>query len=185
MIGGKKGIRVDVRPTLEWNDVGAELGQMTANLDAMALVQPFACDRARGDPYGGLARRLPASAAIIAYSVFLPIRVIGVTGTKGIGDVRVVLAPRILVADQKRNRRSGGAALEHAGQYLDGIGLPALTHMPRRARTAAVEIALNVGFGEGKSRRTTVHDAADRGSMGFAERCDGKQSADGVAGHGR
>src|SRR5215467_10144113 len=143
---------------------------MAANLDAEALAQPLARDCARGDAYGRLARRLPSSAAIVAYPVFLPIRVIGVARAKRVGDVRVVLAPRVLVADQKCDRRAGRATLEHAGQYFDGVGLTPLAHVPRRARPAPVQIALDIGFRELESRWTAVYDAADRGSMGFAER---------------
>src|SRR5690348_3341662 len=102
---------------------------MTANFDAATLAQPLARNRAGGHAHGRLARRLPAAAAIVANAVLLPIRVVGVTGTKGIGNVRVVLAARILIADQERDRRSRRQAFEHAGQNFDGVGLAALAYM--------------------------------------------------------
>src|SRR5206468_4226368 len=130
MVRGEEGIAIDIGPALEWNDIRAELRQMAADFDAKSLMQPLARDRASGDAHGGLARRLPAAAAIVANAVFLPIRVVGVAGTKGIGDVRVVLAARILIADQERDRRTGGSAFEHAGQNFDSVGLAALAYMP-------------------------------------------------------
>src|SRR5947207_2008023 len=130
MVRGEEGIGIDVDPALEWNDVRAELRQMAADFDTESLMQPLACDRARGDANRGLARRLPAATAIVANAVLLPIRVIGVAGTKGIGDVRVVFAARILIADQQRDWRSRRSAFEHAGQNFDGLGLTALAYMP-------------------------------------------------------
>ena len=68
---------------------------------------------------------------------------------------------------------------------VSGVGLASLAYMPRRSGTASIKIALNIDLRERKSRRTTVDNAADRRSMRLSERRDGKQSADGVAGHGR
>ncbi len=111
----------------------------------MPLAEPLARDRARGDAHGGLARRLPAAAAVIADAVFVPIGVIGVPGPERVGDARVVLAARVLVADQKRDRRAGRDAFEHAGEDFDRVRLPALRHMARGPGLAPVEVALDVG----------------------------------------
>jgi hypothetical protein len=42
---------------------------------------------------------------------------------EGVGDVAVVLAARILVADQQRDRGAGGQPLEHAREDLHAVGL--------------------------------------------------------------
>ena len=120
---------------------------------------------------------------MIANAVFLPIGVVGVAGTERVGDRRVVLAARVLVADQERDRRAGGAAFENAGQDLDRVGFAALGDVARRAGLAPVEIVLDVGGGERKPGRTAVDHAADRRSVRFAERGDAKKPAEGVAGH--
>ena len=183
--GDEERIGVDVLPALERNRVGSELRQVAADRDAVALAQPLPGDGARGDAHRGLARRLPAAAAVVADAVLLPVRVVGVAGAERVGDVRVVLAALVLVADQQRDRRARRAALEHAGQDLDGVGLAPLRHVPRRAGPAAVEFVLDVGLRERQSGRAAVDDAADRGTVRFAERREAEQRAERVAGHGR
>ena len=94
---------------------------MTADGHPVALAQPFPRNRSRRDPHRGLARRLSAASTIIADPVFLPIRVVRVSRPERVGNAGVVLAARIFIADQKRDRRAGGAALEHTGEDLDRI----------------------------------------------------------------
>ncbi len=104
-------------------------------------------------------------------------------GTKARRDLRVVLAARIGVADEERDRRAGGEPLVDAGEDLDHVVFAPLRHMARGAGLAAVEIGLDVAFGERHSRRATVDDAADRGTMRLAEVGDGEERAERVAGH--
>ena len=150
----------------------------------MAFGEPFARDGAGRHAHGGFARRRAPAAAVVANAVFLPVRVVGVAGAKRFGDRRVVLAARILVPDQERDRRSRGPSFEHARQYFDRVGFAALRHMPRRARFAPVEVMLDVGDREREPRRAAVDDATDRRSMRFAEGGDAEQGAERVAGHG-
>ena len=184
VVGDEEGIRVDVLPAFERDRFRAELSQMPANGHAVALAQPFPRNRSGGDSHCGLARRLPAAATIITDTVFLPVRVVRVPRPKRVGDAGVILAARIFVADQERDRRARGAALEHAGEDLDRIRLAPLRHMPRRARFAAVEIALDLAGRERHAWRTAVDDATDRWPVRFAERGDAEQRAERVAGHG-
>src|SRR5262249_27545681 len=114
----------------ERDDVGPKLRETAADHDPVALGEPFARDRTGGDPNRRFARRLPPAAAVIADAVLLPIGVIGVAGTERVRDIRVILATRILIADQQRNRRASRLPFEDAGQYLDRIGLAPLAHMP-------------------------------------------------------
>ncbi len=90
-------------------------------------------------------------------------------GTEGLGDGAVVLAALVLVADQQRDRRAGGLALEHAGEDLHGIGFAPLRDMARSAGLAPVEVMLQVGGAQFHARRAAVHHAAERGAVRFAE----------------
>ena len=93
---------------------------------------------------------------------FCQVGVVGVARAEHVLDLRVVLAARVDVADEKRDRRAGGAAFEHAGEDLDGVLFAPLRHVARGAGLAPVELGLDVGFGELQSRRAAVDDAADR-----------------------
>ncbi len=104
-------------------------------------------------------------------------------GTESIKDIAVILAALVLVADQQRDRRAGGFAFEHAGQDFDRIRFLALGHMARGAWLAAIELWLDVGFGQFHARRAAVNHATDGRAMGFAEGGNGKQRAEGIAGH--
>ena len=66
-----------------------------------------------GDPHRSLARRLPPAAAIIANAVLLPIRVVGMSRTEHVRDIRVVTALLVPVADQQRDRGARSVSLEH------------------------------------------------------------------------
>jgi hypothetical protein len=65
-----------------------------------------------------------------------------------LGDVAVVLAALVGVADQQRDRRAGGDALVHAGEDLDLVGLAPLRGVPRAPGGAALE----VGCGNPRAR---------------------------------
>jgi hypothetical protein len=106
-----------------------------------------------------------------------------VPGPKGARDLAVVLAALIKIADQKRDRRAGRPAFEDAGKNLDLIGFAPLCDMARGAGLPAIQLELDVRGREFEPWRTAIDDAADGRPMRFAERSDGKQRAEGVAGH--
>ena len=60
--------------------------------------------------------------------------------------------------------------LEDAGEDAHRVRLLALGDEFRLARTAAVQIGLDVGFGEGNARRTAIDHAADAPARGFRRR---------------
>src|SRR5690606_8890504 len=109
--------------------------------------------------------------------------VVGMAGAEGIGNVAVVLAARIGVADQQPDGRAGGHAFEHAREDLHRVGLAALGDMARSARAAPVEFGLDVGLGQRHSRRAAVNHGADGRAVRFAEIGDTKQGTEGVSGH--
>ena len=156
-------------PTLKCNFLFAHLAHITANHDAIFLMQPLFGHRARGHGRRGQPRRRTPAAAIIANAVLLQIRIVGMAGPESIGDIAVIFTALIFVADQKRDRGAGGLAFEHAGEYLYRIGFFALRHMARGAGFAPVEIDLQIFGAQAQARRATIHHAADGRAVGFAE----------------
>ena len=79
--------------------------------------------------------------------------------------LRVILAARVDIADQQRDRRAGGLALEHAGEDFDRIVFAPLRDMARRAGLATVEIELDIGFRqcEPGGQPSTTQPMAGRG----------------------
>jgi hypothetical protein len=108
-----------------------------------------------------------------------------VAGAKGLGNVAVVLAALVGVADQQRDRGAGGPALVHAREDFYRIGLVALGHELRGAGPAAIELNLDVGLAQRHAGRATVDHAADGRAVGFTEVGDAEQGAEGVAAHMR
>ena len=179
----KKGIAVDFVRRHERNLDRSQRAHPATNRDAVTLVEPLAGNRTGCHAHRSLARRGTASAAKVAESVFLRIGVIGMTGAEGLGDIAVILAALVLIADQQADRRASGLALEDAGENLDGIRLTTLRHMTRRSRLAAIKFCLDIGLAQSQARRTTIDDAANRRAMRFAKGCHSQQGAEGIAGH--
>jgi hypothetical protein len=99
-----------------------------------------------------------------------------VAGTEGVGDVAVILAALIGIANQQRNRRTGGLALVDAGKDLDLVRLVTLRGMPTAAGGAAIEIGaklLGIEPVRAGSRRSRNRWPA----MAFAEGGDGEELA--------
>src|SRR5579875_3533504 len=179
-IGAEEGIGVH-RPPVPARPVdrmGADLDERAA--DGHAVAQHLACDRAGGDARSGLARRGATAAAVIANAIFHPIGVIGVAGTELVLDRVVVLAARVLVGDQQRDRRAGGPALEHTREDLDAVALLALGGEARRSRPALVEPGLDIGFAERNARRHALDDATDRRTVAFAPGGEAEEGAEAV-----
>ena len=90
-------------------------------------------------------------------------------GAELLGDLRVVLAARVGVADQQRDRRAGGEAFVDAAEDLDLVGLVPLRGVARRAGGAALEVVAEVVRRDRDARRAAVDHAADRRAVAFAE----------------
>ncbi|MPM26318.1 hypothetical protein SDC9_72819 [bioreactor metagenome] len=104
-------------------------------------------------------------------------------GPEKFGEIAVIAAALVLIADQQRQRRTGGAPLENAGKNLHRIAFIALRHQFRLARTATVELNLNIGRFQLHPRRHTVDDCAQCDAMGFAEGGDPEQSSENASAH--
>jgi len=88
---------------------------------------------------------------------------------KALGDGAVVLAALVGVADQERDGGAGGLAFVHAREDFHRIGLVALGHVAAGAGAAAVQVGLDVRFGERHARRAAVDHAANGRAVGFTE----------------
>lgn len=86
-------------------------------------------------------------------------------GAELLGDVGVVLAALIGVADQQPDRRAGGAALVDAGEDLDLVGLAARGGMPALAGGTPLQVVGELFRRDLQAGRATVDDAADRRPM--------------------
>src|SRR5690606_28970070 len=100
-----------------------------------------------------------------------------------IGNIAIVLGSLVFVLDDQRNRRTGGLALEHAGQDLYGVGLAALRGEARLAGLAAVEAVLQILGRERNARRDAIDDAADRRPVAFAPGGEAEKFSKTVACH--
>ncbi len=151
---------------------------------AVTLAQPLARDGAsRHRRRRGACRRTPA-ATRVTQAVLAPVGVVGVAGAEGVQQVAVILAALVGVLDQQRDRRAGGQAFVDARQDLHPVGFLALRDVAAGAGATAVELGLDVGFGQRQAGRAAVDDAADRRAVALAEIGDAKEFAEGAAGHG-
>ena len=180
----EKRIALDLVPRFERNDDFTDLLHAAAHLRAVFLAQPLLRQGAGRHHRRRQARRGAAAATRIAHAVLAPVRIVGVTRAEGICNVYVVLALRVLVADQQRDRGTRRAALVNPGQDLDAVGLAPLRHMPRGARFAAIEIRLQVRFGERQAGRAAVNHATDGRPVRFTEIGDLQQVPESGASHG-
>ncbi len=157
----------------------------TAHQYAVTLLEPLLGDDASGHTHGGFARRRTTAAARIANAVLLPIGVVRMAGTELLGDVAVVLAALISVADQQADRRAGGTAFVHAGQNLDLVGLATRRGVPALAAGTALQIMAELFRRDLQAGRAAIDDAADRRPVRFAEGGDGEQLAERIGTHAR
>ena len=105
-------------------------------------------------------------------------------GTEFVADLAIILGALIDILDQQPDGRAGGQlplhplVLEDAGENFHRIGFLALGDEFALAGTAAVQIGLDVGFGQRDAGRAAIHHAADRRPMAFAKGGDAEQMAE-------
>lgn len=77
----------------------ADLGNVGGDFRAEFFFQPFFGNGSGGNAGCGFAGGTPAAAPVVARTVFVPIGIVGVSGAEGGGDVAVVFAALVGVAD--------------------------------------------------------------------------------------
>ncbi len=115
------------------------------------------------------AGRTAPAAPVVAGAVLGLVGVVGVGRAVLRGDVRVILAPLVLVSDDEGNGRPGGFSLEHARHDLKLVGFFPLRCNARLAGLAAVEFTLDKGRVEVDARRTSIENYANARAVRFAE----------------
>lgn len=145
LVGGEEGIVADVFVTFEGDGFFADLGNVGGDVGAERFFQPFFGNRAGGNAGCGFAGGAAAAAAVVADAVFVPIGVVGVAGAELPGDVAVVFAALVGIADKQGNRCAGGSAFKHAGKDFHFVGFAPLGNVAAGAGFAAVEVGLDVG----------------------------------------
>ena len=104
-------------------------------------------------------------------------------GAELLGDIAVVAAALVGVADEEGDGRAGGAPFKHAGEDFHLVGFAPLGNVAAGAGATAVEVGLDIGFGKRQAGRAAVDDAADACAVTFAEGGDAEELSEGVAGH--
>src|SRR5690606_26327913 len=122
-------------------------------------------------------RRRAAAPPWVSHRVFFPVRVIGMTGTKGLHYVAVVLAARVLVSYQQGYGGACSNPFIKPRKNLHRVRFTSLRHMTRGSRSASVELALNISRLERQTRRTTVNHTTDSWAVRFAKVGDTKKRA--------
>ena len=92
----------------------------------------------------------------------------------------VVLAARILVADEHGDRRPQRLTVEHTGQDLDAVAFLALRHQPGLSRPPAIELALKRVGVEREPRRAAIDHHAEPWPVRLAKRRDSEQRPEAV-----
>lgn len=77
----------------------ADLGNVGGDFRAEFFFQPFFGNGSGSNAGGGFAGGTPAAAPVVARAVFVPIGIVGVAGAEAGGDVAVVFAALVGIAD--------------------------------------------------------------------------------------
>lgn len=178
-LGGLEGVGVD------GSDEVLDLGDAGEDLDVPEVAEEFTGDGAGGDPADGFAGAGAASAGPGADAEFGVVGVIGVGGPELGGHFGVGFGSEVFVADPEGEGGAESDAFEGAAEDLDGIGFFAGGGDGGLAWAPAVEVRLDIGFGERQSGGATVDDHADAAAMGFAPGGDAEEVAEGIAHGGR
>ena len=166
-------------------DVGddlADLFDVAEDADAGAGEQ-FLGDGPGGDAGNRLAGAGPAAAAVVAVAVLRVERVVGVAGPVLVGNVRVVAAALVGVAEEDADGGAVGLALEDARPDFRGVVFLPLRRQLRLARLAALQVRDQIVNAQFEAGRTAVHDAQVARAVADAGGGDAEEFAECVACH--
>ena len=109
--------------------------------------------------------------------------IVGVGRTVNVFDIGIVFALRVLVLDYETDAGAGGDACKNPREDFDYIRLLALGGVLGLAGPPAIEIALQIGFAQFESRRTTVHYSAQSNAVAFSKSGYREELSKGITSH--
>ncbi len=150
------------------------------DLDGGRLGEQLARDGAGRDPADGFARAGSTASRHGANAVLGLIAVVGVRRTVLGTHLVVVASARIAIAHQQRDGRAQGQATLDAGKNLDLVRLVAVAGNAALARSATVQLDLDLLAADGEARGTPVDHDADTRPVGLAPGRDPEELAEGT-----
>ena len=170
-----EGFRVDDR--LEVLDLG-HAGQ---HFDAPEFAQEFLGDGAGGHTANRFAGGSASATGPGTMTVFDVVGVIGMGRAELLGHFVVGLGSEVLVLDPHRNGGAQCESFEGAGQNLNRVGFFAGRDDGRLTRATAVQVGLDVRFGQRQTGRAAIDDHPDAAAMRFAPGGDAEELSKRVA----
>jgi len=99
LVGSEEGILGNVFVAFKLNFFFADLGNVGSDFRTEFFFQPFFGDGSGGNAGCGFTGGASAATAVIARAVFVPVSIVGMTGTEAGGDVAVVFTALVGIAD--------------------------------------------------------------------------------------
>ena len=193
-VGAASGIRFPVGSKLDLlesdqgrvghiRDDGSDLRDVGQHFDPAAFAQNLFGDRPRGHASRRFSRAAATAAAIVAPSVLGREPEVGVPRPKHVLEMAIVFGPRVAIADEDSDRRTGGSAFEDPTQNLWLVGLSTLAHEVTLPRPASNQIGSKVVDAQGDPRRDPIDDRKLTRSVRFARRRQPEHFAECIARH--
>ena len=128
-----------------------------------------ACDHTRGR----FASRCPPASTMIAEAVFLPVGVVGMSGTATVAQGVIILAAVVAVANEKGDGCAQRRTVEESAQPFHLVGFTAWRGVGRRGIAFAPTLQFGVDQRgvDRQAGRATVDDSPYGRAVGFAEGC--------------
>ena len=170
----EKRILAHLTPVVGFGFNRPQLRQVAADENIVLILEEFFRNRTGCHPHRGFAGRGTPPATVITEAVFLRVGVVGMAGTKGVGDIAVIFGALINVLDHQADGGAGGFALEHAGENFYLIRFAALGGVTRGAGATSIQILLDIRFVQLNTRRATINNRQQGRTMGFTAAGDCK-----------
>ena len=99
LVGSKKRILGNIFVAFKLDFFFSDLGNVGGNFSTEFFFQPFFRNCSGCNAGSGFAGGTSTAAAIVACTVFMPVGVIGMTGAEAGGDIAIVFAALVGIAD--------------------------------------------------------------------------------------
>lgn len=142
---------------------------MCADMDAFGREYLPGNGARKGQGRSDAAGEMAAAAVVIVSAILHMSGVVGMSGAHTVFQNAIVLRMLIAISDLHRERCTGRAVIEIAGEDLKSVLLPARGRQCAAARSAARHIPAHGVPVDGDPCGKSVDDAADGSAMGFTE----------------